>query len=61
MTSAVHSPRLERNIGFVLMQTDFAKSENSFTVKTAEGLRPLTLTDMPFIDPDKKIPRAALR
>ncbi|MGC6412989.1 MAG: glycine cleavage T C-terminal barrel domain-containing protein [Candidatus Puniceispirillaceae bacterium] len=61
MTSAVHSPRLERNIGFVLMQTDFAKSENSFTVQTAEGLRPLTLTDMPFIDPDKKIPRAALR
>ena len=30
-------------------------------VKTAEGERGAVLTSMPFIDPDKKIPRAALK
>ena len=61
MTSAVHSPRLDRNIGYVLLDSDYAGSDQTFTVETAEGERNLTLTSMPFIDPDKEIPRKALR
>ena len=60
MTSAVHSPRLDQNIGFALMDADYAETAENLVVETAEGVRGLTLTTMPFIDPDKKIPRARL-
>lgn len=30
-------------------------------VETAEGVCEITLTILPFVDPDKKIPRAPLR
>ena len=61
MTSAVHSPRLDRNIGFVLLDQDYASGDHHLTVDTPEGVRDLELTTMPFIDPKKAIPRAALR
>lgn len=61
MTSAVHSPRLDRNIGFALMDTEYASATDTLVVETPEGERGLELTSMPFIDPDKKIPRASLR
>ena len=61
MTSAVHSPRLDRNIGFALMQSSHANGDMLLTVDTAEGIRNLEFTTMPFVDPDKSIPRQALR
>ena len=61
MTSAVHSPRLEKNIGFVLLQSDYLDGAHQLQVETAEGRRDIILTSMPFIDPEKKIPRAPLR
>lgn len=61
MTSAVHSPRLERNIGFVLLDRDVVDSNVALTVESAEGMRNLERTSMPFLDPDKAIPRRALR
>ncbi len=61
VTSAVHSPRLDRNIGFALMETAHADPSVLFTVETPEGARVLELTAIPFIDPEKKIPRSALR
>ena len=61
MTSAVHSPRLERNIGFILLDAAYAEITEGLVVETAEGDRGAVLTSMPFIDPDKKIPRAVLK
>ena len=61
VTSAVHSPRLERNIGFALLEAAHADPSLSLTVETPEGARGLELTAMPFIDPEKKIPRSPLR
>lgn len=61
VSSAVHSPRLEKNIGFALLDIDHADSDEGLTVETAEGVRNIEFTTMPFIDPEKKIPRAALR
>ena len=62
MTSAVHSPRLDRNIGFALMNAGMADAAAArLTVQTPEGTRQLEFTDMPFIDPKKRIPRARLR
>ena len=61
MTSAVHSPRLEKNIGFILLDAPYAETQEKLIVETAEGDRGVELTSMPFIDPDKKIPRAVLK
>lgn len=61
MTSAVHSPRLEQNIGFALVAMEWADAAGGLSVETAEGRRNLAFAAMPFIDPGKQIPRAALR
>ena len=61
ITSAVHSPRLEKNIGFALLDIALADNDRPLMAQTAEGLRALTRCAMPFIDPEKQIPRAKLR
>ena len=66
MTSAVHSPRLDQNIGFALIERAHLDQnglgeDTGFTVQTAEGVRALSVTTMPFIDPQKTIPRQSLR
>ena len=61
VSSAVHSPRLARNIGFVLADIAAAAIGTKLRVETPEGDRALEITTLPFIDPDKKIPRAPLR
>ena len=61
VTSAVYSPRLERNIGFVLLDVKHAAVGTVLSVETPEGTRGLEVTTMPFVDPEKKTPRASLR
>lgn len=61
VSAAVHSPRLARNIGFVLVDTARAALGTTLRVETPEGDRTLTVAAMPFIDPDKTIPRGPLR
>ena len=61
VSSAVYSPRLEKNIGFAMLDNGYQGQGDSLRVETAEGVRPVTVTALPFIDPDKKIPRVALR
>ena len=61
VTQAVYSPRLERNIGFALLDLPHNDGNETLRVESAEGLRDITLTSLPFVDPDEKIPRASLR
>ena len=61
VTQAVYSPRLERNIGFALLDIAHADETDGLRVESAEGVRNITITSLPFVDPDKKIPRASLR
>lgn len=61
VSSAVYSPRLERNIGFALLDAAHTGDSGGLRVETAEGVRNITITSLPFVDPDKKIPRASLR
>lgn len=61
VTSAVHSPRLERNIGFVLADLAHTQVVRMLEVQTPEGRRALEDTTLPFIDPGKTIPRRRLR
>ena len=61
VTQAVYSPRLERNIGFALLDIAHSSEISGLSVDSAEGVRNITVTSLPFVDPDKKIPRASLR
>ena len=61
VSSAVYSLRLERNIGFALLDVAHIDDGEALRVETAEGVREVTITSLPFVDPEKKIPRAALR
>ncbi len=59
--SAVYSPRLERNIGQVLMKRTHAEIGTMLVAETPEGNRKLEVTTRPFVDPGKDIPRRNLR
>jgi glycine cleavage system aminomethyltransferase T len=56
VTSACHSPRLERNIGYVWLPEEIARDGTSLEVETEWGSRAATVVPMPFIDPQKAIP-----
>ncbi|MBT8079626.1 MAG: glycine cleavage system protein T, partial [Gammaproteobacteria bacterium] len=61
ITAAVFSPRLERNIGILFVDTTAADLGMPMRVDTPEDERELEVTNMPFIDPKKQIPRQKLR
>jgi aminomethyltransferase len=56
VTSAIHSPRLGKNIGYAWLPTDRSRLGQTFTVRTEWGERTGTVTEMPFVDPSKQIP-----
>jgi aminomethyltransferase len=58
VTSAVHSPRLDRNIGYAMAPLAHAAEGSPLTVVTEEGERDATVVPMPFVDPTKEIPKA---
>ena len=59
VTSAVYSPRLERNIGYAWVPVELAEPGTALSVDTeAGGERPATVVPVPFTDPGKEIPRA---
>lgn len=49
VTSAVHSPRLDRNIGFALLDVPFDADDTPLAVETAEGVRKAERTSLPFV------------
>jgi glycine cleavage system aminomethyltransferase T len=56
VTSAIHSPRLGKNIGYCWLPSDRSSEGVSVTVETEWGNRTATVVPMPFVDPDKTIP-----
>ena len=58
VTSAIYSPRLERNIGFCWVPVELSETGTTLTVETAEGTRDATVVPMPFVDPGKMIPKS---
>jgi aminomethyltransferase len=56
VTSAIYSPRLERNIGYCWVPVDLAAAATQLTVETEWGSRTATVVPMPFVDPEKRIP-----
>jgi glycine cleavage system aminomethyltransferase T len=56
VTSAIYSPRLQRNIGFAWLPADRSELGATFTVESEWGPRTATVVEMPFVDPNKQIP-----
>ncbi len=58
ITSAIHSPRLKKNIGYAMLPTDLSKLETQLTIVTPWGNREARVAHKPFIDPNKEIPKS---
>jgi glycine cleavage system aminomethyltransferase T len=56
VTSAIYSPRLERNIGFAWLPVERSTLGERVTVETEWGPRHGVVVEMPFVDPGKQIP-----
>jgi glycine cleavage system aminomethyltransferase T len=57
ITSALYSPRLERNIGYAWVPVELAALGTSLSVELPTGSRTAAVVPMPFVDPAKKIPK----
>ena len=58
VTSAVYSPRLNRNIGYAMLPTASAELGTRLSATTPDGERAAKVVPRPFVDPDKEIPRS---
>jgi glycine cleavage system aminomethyltransferase T len=58
VTSAIYSPRLEKNLGYAWLPTEQAVEGTRITVETPQGERGATVVTMPFVDPGKQIPKS---
>ena len=58
VTSLTYSPRLEKNIGYALVDIGSAKTGTGLRVSTSRGVREATVVKKPFVDPKKDIPKS---
>jgi glycine cleavage system aminomethyltransferase T len=56
VTSAVYSPRLERNIGYAWVPVELSAPDTQLHVDSEWGPRSAKVVPMPFWDPEKTIP-----
>jgi glycine cleavage system aminomethyltransferase T len=56
VTSAVYSPRLKKNIGYCWLRSPLAVRGTTVAVASEWGQRTATVTSLPFVDPQKRIP-----
>jgi len=56
VTSAIYSPRLRQNIGYCWLPAAMTAEGTQIRVETEWGTRAATVTPMPFVDPEKRIP-----
>jgi aminomethyltransferase len=59
ITSAIHSPRLEKNIGYAMLPIEAAEVGAELEVEIPdEDRRTARVVRMPFVDPRKEIPKS---
>jgi len=56
VTSAIYSPRLQKNIGYCWLPTERSELGATVEVETEWGPRTAIVVEMPFVDPGKQIP-----
>ena len=59
VTSAIYSPRLEKNIALAMVDVRFAEPSNVVQVETPTGPRQGTIVSPPFYDPKKSLAKCA--
>jgi aminomethyltransferase len=60
VTSACHSPRLEKNIGYAMVPIEHSELGTELEVERPDGTVEATVVEMPFIDPKKETPKQEL-
>jgi aminomethyltransferase len=60
VTSACYSPKLEKNIGFAMVPTEFAELGTELEVERPEETVSAVVVPKPFIDPQKETPKQEL-
>jgi glycine cleavage system aminomethyltransferase T len=58
ITSACHSPRLSKNIGYAMVPIELAELGTELETETPHGRTSAVVVQKPFIDPDKEIPKS---
>ena len=58
VTSAVHSPRLQKNIGYAYVPVQGAAEATRLEVETSSGVRSASIVRMPFVDPARVAARS---
>jgi len=58
VTSAVHSPRLDANIGYAYVPAAKSAAGSALRVRTPEGVREAIVTPIPFVDPARVAARS---
>ena len=54
VTSAIHSPRLDKNIALAMLDADFIQIGTKLEIQMPQGLALATVVEKPFYDPQKK-------
>ena len=57
VTSACHSPRLEKNVGFAMLPIELAEMGTQLEVQTPTERTSAVVVPKPFYDPTKEIPK----
>jgi glycine cleavage system aminomethyltransferase T len=60
VTSACHSPRLDKNIGYAMVPIELAELGTELELEAGGATRQAVVVEMPFIDPKKEIPKQEL-
>jgi aminomethyltransferase len=58
LTDAVHSPRLEANIGYAWVPVELAPLGTELEIETPSGVRGARVAALPFFDPRKSLPKS---
>jgi len=60
VTSACHSPRLQKNIGYAMLPIELAELGTELEVQTSTEHTTAVVVERPFIDPKKETPKQEL-
>jgi glycine cleavage system aminomethyltransferase T len=58
ITAGAWSPRLEKNIGYAWVPIRWIEPGSTFEADSPRGRLPVTVAELPFVDPRKDIPRS---
>ena len=59
VTSAIYSPRLEKNIALAMLATEYSEEGTKVQVQLPDSMVEATVVKKPFYDPDKSITKSA--